>query len=38
MSGPDVLLQVDDVVKHFPLRQGSIVRREVGAGCTPSTG
>ena len=30
MSEPGVLLQVDDVVKHFPLLQGIILRREVG--------
>jgi oligopeptide/dipeptide ABC transporter ATP-binding protein len=30
VSEPDVLLRVEDVVKHFPLRQGIIARREVG--------
>jgi oligopeptide/dipeptide ABC transporter ATP-binding protein len=30
VSESDVLLRVDDVVKHFPLRQGTLVRREVG--------
>jgi oligopeptide/dipeptide ABC transporter ATP-binding protein len=30
VTEPDVLLRVEDVVKHFPLHHGGIGRREVG--------
>jgi len=30
MSDPDVVLTVENVVKHFPIRQGIVVKREMG--------
>src|SRR5207253_10619327 len=30
-TDPDVLLRVDDVVKHFPIRQGIFFKRQIGA-------
>ena len=30
MSG-DVMLRLDNVVKHFPIRRGALVRRQIGA-------
>ena len=31
----DVVLSVQDLVKHFPLTKGIVVRKQVGAGQAP---
>ncbi|MPZ84400.1 MAG: ATP-binding cassette domain-containing protein [Actinophytocola sp.] len=31
MSDPNVLLRLDGVVKHFPIRQGIVVKKQIGS-------